>query len=63
MVCENCKGEGTVTRKKCKVDGIAYPEMTVTCFECGGSGEMCDICGESVNVCGGCMDSLDDEEE
>ena len=53
MNCKNCNGEGTVLRKAFKQDGISYPEMTVTCFECNGTGEICDECGEAINVCEG----------
>ncbi len=53
MECKNCKGEGRVVRKAFKQDGIEYPAMTVNCFECNGTGEMCDYCGEASDVCQG----------
>lgn len=59
MDCQNCNGTGTVLRKAFKQDGISYPETTVNCFVCNGTGEMCDVCGESIDVCDGIHD--DDE--
>lgn len=61
MDCPDCEGEGTVLRKKCRVDGIEYPAMVVNCWRCDGSGELCDACGESVAVCKGyCRDEDED---
>jgi DnaJ-class molecular chaperone len=53
MDCPNCKGEGRAVRKAFTQDGIQYPETTVNCYECNGTGELCDECGEAINVCGG----------
>lgn len=61
MDCNNCKGEGKVLRKAFKLDGIDYPESTVNCYECNGTGEMCDVCGEAINVCDGIHDDDSDE--
>ena len=59
MECPNGKGEGQVLRKACKVDGISYPEVMVRCYECNGTGELCDNCCEAIDVCNGEHD--DDE--
>lgn len=61
MDCKNCNGEGEVIRKAFKQDGISYPKMTVRCYECNGTGEMCDVCGEPINVCDGIHDDDSDE--
>ena len=58
MDCPDCVGEGEVLRRKCVVDGVEYPEMMVNCWRCDGTGELCDVCGESTAACSGC----DDEE-
>lgn len=51
MKCPDCDGAGTVIRQECVVDGIRYPTAEVDCFRCDGSGDLCDVCGESIEVC------------
>jgi RecJ-like exonuclease len=52
--CENCEGTGTVSLPE-------HPGRVTTCFFCNGTGEMCDICGEAINICEGIHD--DDEND
>ena len=52
MNCPSCKGECYVLRDAFVLDGIKYPETRVPCFECNGTGEMCDVCGEAIDACG-----------
>lgn len=44
MDCSNCKGTGKTTNSKGTV---------LNCWECDGTGEKCDNCGESSAVCNG----------
>jgi hypothetical protein len=50
--CQNCKGKGKV------VNGSG---LTVTCFECDGTGEKCPNCGESAAACNGYECQSDEE--
>ena len=44
MDCVDCKGTG-----KSANEGQG-------CFVCNGTGLMCDVCGEAIDVCDGCLE-------
>ncbi len=58
--CPDCNGECKVLRKAFVLDGVSYPETTVNCWRCDGTGEICSSCGESGAICCGCGDEDDD---
>lgn len=53
--CTNCE-DGRVLRKAFTLDGISYPECMVNCYDCNGTGQKCEFCGEASNVCDGTCD-------
>lgn len=64
--CENCGGTGKVQVPAPVPPGAKKPKkpqtVTANCFNCNGTGEICDICGEAINVCDGIHDDDEDDE-
>lgn len=53
MVCSICKGTGEQVKCGIKLE----------CEHCNGTGEFCDHCGESVDVCDGlCQGAVEEDE-
>lgn len=54
MKCSDCDGIGEI---------INPSDPGQPCFFCNGTGELCDHCGEAIDVCDGLCDGAIEEEE